>query len=120
MNVFSSSSKSSVVPMSTLNCNVMATVPKKCATRLHLRIADSLRLPILATNGVRYAPQYEREVLDIFTSVRHHVSLDGSRAGSCRPTLRDRYASARAMRRIFSDLPEAIENTRLLSQRLAV
>jgi error-prone DNA polymerase len=40
-----------------------------------LRIAESLRLPILATNGVRYATQYEREVLDVFTSIRHHVSL---------------------------------------------
>ena len=82
-----------------------------------LRIADSLRLPILATNGVRYATQYEREVLDIFTSVRHHVSLD--EAGRLLQANSQRQVRcARAMRRIFSDLPEAIENTLLLSQRL--
>ena len=82
-----------------------------------LRIAESLRLPILATNGVRYATQYEREVLDVFTSIRNHVSLD--KAGRLLQTNSQRQVrSARAMRRLFGDLPEAIENTLLVSQRL--
>jgi error-prone DNA polymerase len=82
-----------------------------------LRIAETLRLPILATNGVRYATQYEREVLDVFTSIRHHVSLD--KAGRLLQSNSQRQVrSARAMRRLFSDLPEAIENTLLVSQRL--
>ncbi len=82
-----------------------------------LRIAESLRLPILATNGVRYAAQYEREVLDVFTSIRHHVSLD--KAGRLLQANSQRQLrSARAMRRLFSDLPEAVENTLLVSQRL--
>ncbi len=82
-----------------------------------LRIAESLRLPILATNGVRYATQHEREVLDVFTSIRHHVSLD--KAGRLLQTNSQRQVrSARAMRRLFGDLPEAIENTLLVSQRL--
>ena len=41
-----------------------------------LRIADSLHLPILATNGVRYATGEEREILDVFTAIRHGVSLE--------------------------------------------
>ena len=41
-----------------------------------IRIARSLNLPVLATNGVRYATAYDREILDIFTSIRHHVELD--------------------------------------------
>ena len=41
-----------------------------------IRIAESLNLPILATNGVRYATGYEREVLDIFTAIRNHTDLD--------------------------------------------
>ena len=82
-----------------------------------LRIAESLRLPILATNGVKYATQYEREVLDVFTSIRHHVSLD--KAGRLLQANSQRQVrSARAMRHLFSDVPEAIENTLLLSQRL--
>jgi len=82
-----------------------------------LRIAESLRLPILATNGVRYATQYEREVLDVFTSIRHHVSLD--KAGRLLQANSQRQIrSAHVMHRLFSDLPEAIENTLLVSQRL--
>jgi error-prone DNA polymerase len=82
-----------------------------------LRIAESLRLPILATNGVRYATQYEREVLDVFTSIRHHTSLDC--AGRLLQVNSQRQVrSARAMNRLFHDLPEAIENTLLVSQRL--
>jgi len=82
-----------------------------------LRIAESLRLPILATNGVRYATQYEREVLDVFTSIRNHVSLD--KAGRLLQSNSQRQVrSSRAMRSLFSDLPEAIENTLLVSQRL--
>ncbi len=82
-----------------------------------LRIAESLRLPILATNGVRYATQYERELLDVFTSVRHHVSLD--EAGRLLQANSQRQVrGSRAMRQLFRDLPEAIENTLLVSQRL--
>ncbi|MDR3739685.1 MAG: PHP domain-containing protein, partial [Terracidiphilus sp.] len=44
-----------------------------------LRIARSFRLPVLATNGVRYAKAYDREILDVFTAIRHHTQLD--RAG---------------------------------------
>ncbi len=82
-----------------------------------LRIAQSLHLPILATNGVRYATQYEREILDVFTSIRHHVSLDqAGRLLQCNSQRQVR--SARAMRRLFHDLPEALDNTLLVSQRL--
>jgi error-prone DNA polymerase len=82
-----------------------------------LRIAEYMRLPILATNGVRYATQYEREVMDVFTSIRHHVSLE--RAGRLLQCNSQRQVkSAHAMRRLFSDVPEAIENTLLVSQRL--
>ena len=81
------------------------------------RIAESLRLPVIATNGVRYATQYEREVLDVFTCVRHHVSLDA--AGRLLQANSQRQVrSGRAMRRLFRDLPEAIENTLLVSERL--
>ena len=83
-----------------------------------LGIARSLGLPILATNGVRYATQYEREVLDVFTAIRHHVSLD--EGGRLLQTNSQRQVrGARAMCHLFRDLPEAIDNTLLVSQRLA-
>src|SRR5437773_9946155 len=34
------------------------------------------RLPLVATNGVQYAKQYGREVLDVFTCIREHTHLD--------------------------------------------
>jgi error-prone DNA polymerase len=82
-----------------------------------LRIAETLHLPIVATNGVRYATQYEREILDVFTSIRYHKSLD--KAGRLLQINSQRQVrTARAMRRLFCDLPEAIDNTLLVSQRL--
>ena len=105
------------------HCNVYVELQRhggraeEARNQAALRIAESLRLPILATNGVRYATQYEREMLDVFTSIRHHVSLD--EAGRLLQSNSQRQVrGARAMRRIFSDLPEAIENTLLVSQRL--
>ena len=43
-----------------------------------LRIARSMGLPVIATNGVKYATEYEREVLDVFTAIRHKTDLDNA------------------------------------------
>jgi error-prone DNA polymerase len=40
------------------------------------RIARFLKVPVVATNGVRYASAYDREILDIFTAIRNHTKLD--------------------------------------------
>ena len=48
-----------------------------------IRIARSLRLPVLATNGVRYATAYDREILDLFTAIRHHTDLDHAGRLTC-------------------------------------
>ena len=77
-----------------------------------------MHLPLLATNGVNYATAYEREVLDVLTTVRHHCTLDT--AGRLLAPNAERYLrTAREMQQLFRDLPEAIANTRELSTRLA-
>ncbi|WP_263380760.1 DNA polymerase III subunit alpha [Granulicella paludicola] len=82
-----------------------------------LDIAGSLQLPLLATNGVRYATQYDREVMDVFTAIQHHLPLD--EAGRLLQVNSQRHVrSAASMRKLFHDLPDAIENTLLVSQRL--
>jgi error-prone DNA polymerase len=82
-----------------------------------LRIARTLNLPVLATNGVRYATAYEREVLDLFTAVRHHTDLD--HAGRLLALNDRRYLRpAREMEGLFRDVPGAVENTLELSSRL--
>jgi len=75
------------------------------------------RLPLLATNGVQYAKQYGREVLDVFTCIREHTHLDA--AGKLLSQNAERHLkNDREMRAIFADFPEAIENTWRLAERL--
>ena len=82
-----------------------------------IRIARSLKLPVLATNGVRYAAAYDREILDLFTAVHHHTELD--HAGRLLSLNSQRHLRpARVMATLFRDVPEAIANTVDLSSRL--
>ena len=90
---------------------------EECRNQSLLGLAASLNLPVVATNGVRYATENDREILDVLTTIRHHTSLD--RAGR----LLD-YNTARSLRppaelaALFADIPEAIANTRIVSDRL--
>ncbi len=80
-------------------------------------IARKLRLPLLATNGVCYAMRGQREILDVFTAIRHHRTLDT--AGRLLSRNSERYVKTpQEMVRLFADLPEAIANTAELSSRL--
>src|ERR1700758_2476462 len=80
-------------------------------------LARAHRLPLLATNGVQYAKPYGREVLDVFTCIREHTHLDA--AGKLLTQNAKRHLkSDREMRELFRDLPEAIENTSRLAERL--
>jgi error-prone DNA polymerase len=82
-----------------------------------VRIANSLNLPVLATNGVRYATAYDREILDLFTAVRHHTDLD--HAGRLLSFNSQRHLrTAREMTALFRDIPHATDNTAELSSRL--
>jgi len=82
-----------------------------------LRIARTLGLPVLATNGVRHATVYEREIFDLFTSIRHHVPLD--KAGRLLAVNSARHLrTQREMTELFRDLPEAVVQTSELSARL--
>jgi error-prone DNA polymerase len=66
---------------------------------------------------VRYAKAYDREVLDLFTAIRHHVELD--QAGRLLGINSQRHIrSAREMARLFRDVPNAVSNTVELSSRL--
>src|SRR6516225_4517103 len=80
-------------------------------------LAGTNRLPLIATNGVQYAKPYGREVLDVFTCIREHTHLDA--AGKLLTQNAERHLkSEREMRELFRDLPEAIENTSRLAERL--
>ncbi len=83
-----------------------------------IRIARALNLPVVATNGVRYATAYDREILDLFTAIRNHTELDS--AGRLLAVNSERHLrAAREMLMLFRDVPGAIENTIELSSRLS-
>ncbi len=83
-----------------------------------LALASTVRLPVIATNGVRAATEADRQILDVFTSIRHHTSLDcAGRLLTSNATRSLR--SAREMYALFRDLPEAIANTGIVSERLS-
>ena len=85
--------------------------------RVAIEIAQTLHLPLLATNGVNYATPHERELADAFTALRHHRTL--ATAGRLLARNAERYLkSSPAMRALFADVPEAIANTVELSSRL--
>ena len=82
-----------------------------------ISLSREFHLPLLATNGVNTATEYEREVLDVMTSIRYGCSLDD--AGLLLQQNSKRHLrSANEMIRLFRDVPEAISATQVLSDRL--
>ncbi|HLK67516.1 MAG TPA: error-prone DNA polymerase [Bryobacteraceae bacterium] len=79
--------------------------------------ARHLGIRLVATNGVAYATPPQRELLDVFTCVRNHVTL--ASAGRLLERNSERHVKNPAeMARLFADLPEAISNTLEISSRL--
>jgi error-prone DNA polymerase len=82
-----------------------------------LALARRLRLPIVATNGVRYARAEEKELHDVLTCIREGRNVDD--AGRLLGINRERHIKdGDEMRRLFADLPHAVTNAWELSQRL--
>ena len=82
-----------------------------------MALASEFHLPLLATNGVAMSTAFEREVLDVLTSIRHGCSLD--EAGLLLQQNSTRHLrGATEMAALFRDCPEAVTETWELSQRL--
>ena len=80
-------------------------------------LARALRLPLLATNGVLHATPDGRRVVDVFTCLRHHTTLE--EAGTRLTANAERHLKTpEAMAALFQDLPDAIGNTVRLGDRL--
>ncbi len=82
-----------------------------------VEVARALRLPLVATNGVRHAKAEERQILDVFTCLKHHRTL--ATAGRLLARNSERHVKSPAeMEKLFADLPEAIASTTEVSSRL--
>ena len=90
---------------------------EKVVNRRLIELAASTGLPLLATNGVCHATPPGRQVLDVFTCIRHHTNLD--QAGTLLSPNHHRFIKdAAAMAELFADLPQAIANTQVLAGRV--
>lgn len=90
---------------------------EECRNQALLSLASWLNLPVVASNGVRYARETDREIIDVFTAIRNGTSLD--KAGRLLTANAARHLrTSRAMATLFRDLPDALANTRIVSDRL--
>lgn len=82
-----------------------------------LGLAHKLRLPFFASNGAYYADEADRELFDVFTCIKNHTNIYD--AGKLLSENNERYLkSEREMTALFADLPEAIEITQEIADRV--
>jgi error-prone DNA polymerase len=86
--------------------------------RIVLALAAAHRLPVVATNDVRYASVKQQRVHDVLTCLRAKVSVDEiGRRLSCN---RERFLKRPAdMAALFRDLPAVVHATRAIAERCA-
>jgi error-prone DNA polymerase len=91
---------------------------EECRNQALLTLAASLNLPVVATNGVRYATARDRELLDVLTTIHHHTTLDQAGRLLAQNAARSLRTHAE-MAALFHDIPQAIANTQAVGDRLA-
>ncbi len=80
-------------------------------------LARAFRVPVVATNGVRFAEPRDRPLFDVLTCVRHKTTLDA--AGRRLSRNAERYLkSPEAMAALFADRRDALAGTAALAERL--
>jgi error-prone DNA polymerase len=85
--------------------------------QLLMAVARRLRLPLIATNGVRYATSADKELHDVLTCIREGRNVDN--AGRLLGVNRERHIkSASEMFELFRDVPEALDHAWELANAL--
>jgi error-prone DNA polymerase len=80
-------------------------------------LARAYRVPVVATNGVRFAGPGDRALFDVLTCVHHRTTLD--QAGRRLSRNAERYLkSPEVMAGLFADRPDALAGTAALAERL--
>jgi error-prone DNA polymerase len=80
-------------------------------------LARAFRVPVVATNGVRFAEAQDRPLFDALTCVHHKTTLDA--AGRLLARNAERYLkSPETMAQLFADRPQAIAASAALAERL--
>src|SRR5262249_13539526 len=80
---------------------------EEAAVRALADLAAAFRVPVVATNGVRFATRAERPLFDVLTCIHHHTDL--IRAGRLLAPNAERVLKPPAdMAALFSDRPAAV------------
>ncbi|HEV7180217.1 MAG TPA: PHP domain-containing protein [Candidatus Baltobacteraceae bacterium] len=82
------------------------------------RLARELHIPCVATNAVVYAHREDAQLADVLACIRETTDLERARASHrLRPNSEYHLKSAPAMRRLFTQYPEAIDATLEIAKR---
>ncbi|TLD69422.1 DNA polymerase III subunit alpha [Phragmitibacter flavus] len=82
-----------------------------------VELAERFGVPLMASNGVCYSRMNGRLLLDAFSCLRHHTTLD--EAGLILAANSQRGLKSEAqMRELFADLPQAVDNTQRVADLL--
>jgi len=88
-----------------------------CDNEALTELARAYRVPIIATNGVRFATAGERPLFDVLSCIYHRTTLDA--AGRLLARNAERYLkSPEVMAELFADRPDALAGTMALAERL--
>jgi len=80
-------------------------------------MARAYDVPVIATNGVRFATPADRPLFDVLTCIRHHTTVDA--AGRRLARNAERYLkSPQMMAALFADRREALTASEALAERL--
>lgn len=79
--------------------------------------AHKLRVPLFASNGAYYANRADRQLFDVFTCIKNHVSIDNAGRLLSRNDER-RLKSETEMLRLFEDFPQAVGRTSEIASRI--
>ncbi|HXH25187.1 MAG TPA: error-prone DNA polymerase, partial [Vicinamibacterales bacterium] len=80
-------------------------------------LAQAFRVPVVATNGVRFAEPADRPLFDVLTCIHHGTTLDA--AGRLLARNAERYLKPpEAMAELFADRADALAGTAALAERL--
>ena len=80
-------------------------------------LAGAFHVPVVATNGVRFADPRERPLFDVLTCIHHKTDL--AHAGRKLARNAERYLKPpEEMARLFGDLPETLAASEALAERL--
>lgn len=85
---------------------------------LCIDLANSQKLPLLATGGVTCATRDHREILDLLTCIRLHSHLDNA-GRALSPNAECHLRPPTQMQRLFAHCPEAVSNSVHLANSLS-